>query len=189
MQAAFSLSGGRRFAKPPENKKPNVRPIPFAACRNDNHEPKNRQLQQRNAQTRLRQRYAFLNIGDIQSTDGDIARRFVNSGIYRIDRPAAARFPFHQNGEIDRAFHQAQHQAARAETVQRILALHADTAWISLRENGFVFWARVSLPSLQAALGGWFEQHGDFALYLENGYALDIHEAEYEWEVLETPAD
>ena len=151
--------------------------------------PKIVQLQQRNAQTRLRQRYAFLNIGDIQSTDGDIARRFVNSGIYRINRPAAARFPFHQNGEMDRAFHQAQHQAARAETVRRILALHADTAWISLRENGFVFWARVSLPSLQAALSGWFEQHGDFALYLENGYALDIHEAEYEWEVLETPAD
>ena len=43
--------------------------------------------------------------------------------------------------------------------------------------------------AVQAALGGWFEQHGDFALYLENGYALDIHEAEYEWEVLETPAD
>ena len=140
--------------------------------------PKIAQHQQRNAQTRLRQRYAFLNIGDIQSTDGDIAQRFADSGIYRINRPAAARFPFHQNGEINRAFHQAQHQAARAET-----------AWISLRENGFVFWARVSLPSLQAALGGWFEQHGDFALYLENGYALDIHEAEYEWEVLETPAD
>ena len=118
--------------------------------------PKIAQHQQRNAQTRLRQRYAFLNIGDIQSTDGNIARRFVNSGIYRIDQPAAARFPFHQNGEIDRAFRQAQHQAARAETVRRILALHADTAWISLRENG---------------------------------YALDIHEAEYEWEVLETPAD
>ena len=92
--------------------------------------PKIAQHQQRNAQTRLRQRYAFLNIGDIQSTDGDIAQRFVNSGIYRIDRPAAARFPFHQNGEIDRAFRQAQHQAARAETVRRILALHADTAWI-----------------------------------------------------------
>ena len=87
--------------------------------------PKIAQHQQRNAQTRLRQRYAFLNIGDIQSTDGNIARRFVNSGIYRIDRPAAARFPFHQNGEIDRAFHQTQHQAARAETVRRILALHA----------------------------------------------------------------
>ena len=55
---------------------------------------------------------------------------------------------------MDRAFHQAQHQAARAETVRRILALHADTAWISLRENGFVFWARVPLSSLQAALGG-----------------------------------
>ena len=118
--------------------------------------PKIAQHQQRNAQTRLRQRYAFLNIGDIQSTDGDIARRFVNSGIYHIERPAAASFPFHPNGEMDRAFRQAQHQAARAETVRRILALHADTAWISLRENG---------------------------------YALDIHEAEYEWEVLETPAD
>ena len=114
--------------------------------------PKITQHQQRNAQTRLRQRYAFLNIGDIQSTDGDIAQRFADSGIYRIERPAAARFPFHQNGEINRAFHQAQHQAqhqaARAETVRRILTLHADTAWISLRENGFVFWARVSLPSL-----------------------------------------
>ena len=52
-----------------------------------------------------------------------------------------------------------------------------------------MFWARVSLPSLQAALVSWFEQHDDFALYLENGYTLDIHEAEYEWEVLETPAD
>ena len=129
--------------------------------------PKIAQHQQRNAQTRLRQRYAFLNIGDIQSADGDIAQRFADSGIYRIEGPAAA----------------------RAETVRRILALHADTAWISLRENGFVFWARVSLTSLQAALSGWFEQHSNFALYLENGYALDIHEAEYEWEVLETPAD
>ena len=35
--------------------------------------PKIAQHQQRNAQTRLRQRYAFLNIGDIQSTDGNIA--------------------------------------------------------------------------------------------------------------------
>ena len=108
--------------------------------------PKIAQHQQRNAQTRLRQRYAFLNIGDIQSTDGDIAQRFADSGIYRINRPAAARFPFHQNGEINRAFHQAQHQAARAEIVRRILALHADTAWISLRENGFVFWAFPCLP-------------------------------------------
>ena len=90
--------------------------------------PKIAQHQQHNAQTRLRQRYTFLNIADIQSTDGDIAQRFADSGIYRIERPAAARFPFHQNGEIDRAFHQAQHQAARAETVRRILALHADTA-------------------------------------------------------------
>ena len=151
--------------------------------------PKIAQLQQRNAQARLRQRYAFLNIADIQSTDGEIARRFVDSGIYRLTNPAAATFPFHQNGIIGHPLYQAQHQAARAEMVQRILALHADTAWISLRENGFVFWARISLTSLQAALGGWFEQHGDFALYLENGYALDIHEAEYEWEVLETPAD
>ena len=46
--------------------------------------PKIIQLQQRNAQARLRQRYAFLNIADIQSTDGDIARRFVDSGIYRL---------------------------------------------------------------------------------------------------------
>ena len=46
--------------------------------------PKITQLQQRNAQARLRQCYAFLNIADIQSTDGDIARRFVDSGIYRL---------------------------------------------------------------------------------------------------------
>ena len=149
--------------------------------------PKIAQHQQRNAQTRLRQRYAFLNIGDIQSTDGNIAQRFVNSGIYRIDRPAAARFPFHQNGEIDRAFRQAQHQAARTEMVRRIRTLLADTAWISLSENGFGFWARISLPALQAALDHWFEQHDDFGLYLENGYALAIHDSEYEWELLETP--
>ena len=104
-------------------------------------------LQQRNAQACLRQRYAFLNIADIQS----------------------------------------QHQAARAEMVRRIRALVADTAWISLSENGFGFWARISLPALQAALDHWFEQYNDFGLYLENGYALAIHEAEYEWELLETP--
>ena len=144
-------------------------------------------LQQRNAQARLRQRYAFLNIADIQSTDGEIARRFVDSGIYRLTNPAAATFPFHQNGIIDHPLYQAQHQAARAEMVRRIRALVADTAWISLSENGFGFWARISLPALQAALDHWFEQYGDFALYLENGYALAIHEAEYEWEVLETP--
>ena len=55
--------------------------------------PKLAQLQQRNAQARLRQRYAFLNIADIQSTDGDIARWFVDSGIYRLANPAAATFP------------------------------------------------------------------------------------------------
>ena len=149
--------------------------------------PKIAQLQQRNAQARLRQRYAFLNIADIQSTDGDIARRFVDSGIYRLTNPAAATFPFHQNGIIDRPFRQAQHQAARAEMVRRVRALLADTAWISLEENGFGFWARISLPALQAALDHWFEQHDDFGLYLENSYALVIHEAEYEWELLETP--
>ena len=149
--------------------------------------PKIIQLQQRNAQARLRQRYAFLNIADIQSTDGDIARRFVDSGIYRLTNPAAATFPFHQNGIIDRPFHQAQHQAARAEMVRRIRVLLADTAWISLSENGFGFWVRISLPALQAALDHWFEQHDDFGLYLENSYVLAIHEAEYEWELLETP--
>ena len=147
--------------------------------------PKIIQLQQRNAQARLRLRYAFLNIADIQSTDGDIARRFVDSGIYRLTNQAAATFPFHQNGIIDHPLYQAQHQAARAEMVRRIRALLADTAWISLSENGF--WARISLPALQAALDHWFEQYGDFGLYLENGYALAIHEAEYEWELLETP--
>ena len=147
--------------------------------------PKIIQLQQRNAQARLRQRYAFLNIADIQSTDGDIARWFVDSGIYRLTNQAAATFPFHQNGIIDHPLYQAQHQAARAEMVRRIRALLADTAWISLSENGF--WALISLPALQAALDHWFEQYGDFGLYLENGYALAIHEAEYEWELLETP--
>ena len=147
--------------------------------------PKIIQLQQRNAQARLRLRYAFLNIADIQSTDGEIARRFVDSGIYRLTNPAAATFPFHQNGIIGRPLRQAQHQAARAEMVRRIRALVADTAWISLSENDF--WARISLPALQAALDHWFEQYGDFGLYLENGYALAIHEAEYEWELLETP--
>ena len=147
--------------------------------------PKIIQLQQRNAQARLRLRYAFLNIADIQSTDGEIVRRFVDSGIYRLTNPAAATFPFHQNGIIGRPLYQAQHQAARAEMVRRIRALLADTAWISLSENGF--WARISLPALQAALDHWFEQYGDFGLYLENGYALAIHEAEYEWELLETP--
>ena len=149
--------------------------------------PKIIQLQQRNAQARLRQRYAFLNIADIQSTDGEIARRFVDSGIYRLTNLAAATFPFHQNGIIDRPFRQAQHQAARAEMVRRVRALLADTAWISLSENSFGFWARISLPALQAALDHWFEQHDDFGLYLENSYALAIHEAEYEWELLETP--
>ena len=149
--------------------------------------PKIIQLQQRNAQARLRQRYAFLNIADIQSTDGDIARRFVDSGIYRLTNLAAATFPFHQNGIIDRPFRQAQHQAARAEMLRRIRALVADKAWISLSKNGFGFWALISLPALQATLDHWFEQHDDFGLYLENGYALAIHEAEYEWEVLETP--
>ena len=149
--------------------------------------PKIAQLQQRNAQARLRQRYAFLNIADIQSTDGEIACRFIDSGIYRLTNPAAATFPFHQNGIIDHPLYQAQHQAARAEMVRRIRALVADTAWISLSENGFGFWVRISLPALQAALDHWFEQHDDFGLYLENGYALTIHEAEYEWEVLETP--
>ena len=149
--------------------------------------PKIIQLQQRNAQARLRQRYAFLNIADIQSTDGDIARRFVDSGIYRLTNLAAATFPFHQNGIIGRPFRQAQHQAARAEMVRPARALLADTAWISLEESGFGFWARISLPALQAALDHWFEQHDDFGLYLENGYALAIHEAEYEWELLETP--
>ena len=149
--------------------------------------PKIIQLQQRNAQARLRQRYAFLNIADIQSADGDIARRFVDSGIYRLTNPAAAAFPFHHNGIIDHPLYQARHQAARAEMARRIRALLADTAWISLSENGFGFWARISLPALQAALDHWFEQYGDFGLYLENGYALAIHEAEYEWELLETP--
>ena len=149
--------------------------------------PKIAQLQQRNAQARLRQRYAFLNIADSQSTDGDIARRFVGSGIYRLTNPAAAIFPFHQNGIIGHPLRQAQHQAARAEMVRRIRALLADKAWISLEENGFGFWALISLPALQAALNYWFEQYGDFGLYLENGYALAIHEAEYEWELLETP--
>ena len=149
--------------------------------------PKITQLQQRNAQARLRQCYAFLNIADIQSTDGDIARRFVDSGIYRLTNPAAAIFPFHQNGIIDHPLYQAQHQAARADMLRRIRALLADTAWISLSENDFGFWACISLPALQAALDKWFEQYGDFGLYLENGHALAIHEAEYEWEVLETP--
>ena len=149
--------------------------------------PKLAQLQQRNAQARLRLRYAFLNIADIQSTDGEIARRFVDSGIYRLTNPAAATFPFHQNGIIGRPLHQAQHQAARAEMLRRVRALLADTAWISLSENGFGFWARISLPALQAALDHWFEQHDDFGLYLENGYALAIHDSEYEWELLETP--
>ena len=149
--------------------------------------PKIAQLQQRNAQTRLRQRYAFLNIADIQSTDGDIARRFVDSGIYRLTNLAAATFPSHQNGTIDHPLYQAQHQAARTEMVRRIRTLLADTAWISLSENGFGFWARISLPALQAALDHWFEQHDDFGLYLENGYALAIHDSEYEWELLETP--
>ena len=149
--------------------------------------PKIIQLQQRNAQARLRLRYAFLNIADIQSTDGEIAHWFVDSGIYRLTNQAAATFPFHQNGVIDHSLYQAQHQAARAEMVRRIRALLADTAWISLEENGFGFWARISLPALQAALDHWFEQYGDFGLYLENGHALAIHEAEYEWELLETP--
>ena len=148
--------------------------------------PKIAQLQQRNAQARLRLRYAFLNIADIQSTDGEIARRFVDSGIYRLTNPATATFPFHQNGIIGHPLRQAQHQAARAEMVCRIRALVADNAWISLEESGFVFWALISLPALQAALDHWFEQYGDFGLYLENGHALAIHEAEYEWEVLET---
>ena len=81
---------------------------------------------------------------------------------------------------------QAQHQAARTDMARRIRALLADTAWISLEESGFGFWARISLPALQAALDTWFAQHGDFALYIENRYALAIHAAEYEWEVLET---
>ena len=149
--------------------------------------PKIIQLQQRNAQARLRLRYAFLNIADIQSTDGEIARRFVDSGIYRLTNPAAATFPFHQNGIIGHPLRQAQHQAARAEMLRRVRALLADTAWISLEENGFGFWARISLPALQAALDHWFEQHDDFGLYLENGYALAIHDSEYEWELLETP--
>ena len=144
-------------------------------------------LQQRNVQARLRQRYAFLNIADIQSTDGDIARRFADSGIYRLTNPAAATVPFHQNGIIGHPLYQAQHQAARAEMLRRIRALIADTAWISLEENGFGFWVRISLPALQAALDHWFEQHDDFGLYLENGYALAIHDSEYEWELLETP--
>ncbi len=148
--------------------------------------PKIAQLQQRNAQVRLRQRYAFLNIADIQSIDGEIACRFIDSGIYRLTNPAAAIFPFHQNGIIGHPLRQAQHQAARADMLRRIRALLADTAWISLSENGFGFWVRISLPALQAALDHWFEQHDDFALYLENGYALAIHEAEYEWELLET---
>ena len=149
--------------------------------------PKITQLQQRNAQARLRLRYAFLNIADIQSTDGEIARRFVDSGIYRFTNPAAATFPFHQNGIIGHPLRQAQHQAARAEMLRRVRALLADTAWISLEESGFGFWARISLPALQAALDHWFEQHDDFGLYLENGYALAIHDSEYEWELLETP--
>ncbi|OAM33519.1 MULTISPECIES: hypothetical protein [unclassified Eikenella] len=66
------------------------------------------------------------------------------SGIYRTAHPAAVAFPFHQNGIIDRPLRQAQHQAARVEMLCRVRALLADTAWISLSENGFGFWARIS---------------------------------------------
>ncbi|VDG99430.1 Uncharacterised protein [Helicobacter pametensis] len=52
--------------------------------------PKIAHLQQRNAQVRLRQRYSFLNIADIQSTDGDIAHQFVDKR-YLPHRPPGCR--------------------------------------------------------------------------------------------------
>ena len=54
------------------------------------------------------------------------------------------------------------------------------------RENGFRFFAKVSFLVLCQYLDDWFVGcDDDFELFIPDRYALVIHDAEYEWEVLE----
>lgn len=147
-------------------------------------------LKVRNAQKKLLERFHFLEIQEIQNAEDENGKKFFaefrNSGIWNYENQPLATFPFH-NGEglIDRNLVKSQHEKARAFFIEKTKKLSADFVWITLSENDFYFFVKVSLSRLCNHLDTWFEEYPDFEVFIPNQYALALHDAEYEWEVLE----
>ncbi|GIZ16371.1 hypothetical protein [Capnocytophaga catalasegens] len=146
-------------------------------------------LKAKNAEKKLLERFHFLEIQEIQNANDENGEKFFaefrNSGIWNYENQPLATFPFHnENGLIDRNLVKMQHQKARVFFIEKIKKLSADFVWIALSENDFYFFVKVSLSRLCNHLDTWFEKYFDFEVFIPNQYALALHDAEYEWEVL-----
>ena len=147
-------------------------------------------LKIKNARQKLLQRFDFLNIIETLNAEEKEGEKFfvdfIDSGIYSYDNKTVASFSFHKAGQIDKSLYHSEHQKARSFFIHKIKELQTDFVWISLCENGFWFFARVSFLVLCQYLDDWFVRcDDDFVLFIPDRYALAIHDAEYEWEVLE----
>lgn len=146
-------------------------------------------LKIKNAQKRLLERFCFLNIEEIINSNDEKGEKFFaefrNSGIWNYENKAIASFPFHNNGLIDKDLYHSQHKKAQALFVEKIKALSNDFVWITLSENDIYFFVKISLSILCKYLDTWFEEYPDFEVFIPSQYALALHDAEYEWEVLE----
>ncbi|GJQ07241.1 hypothetical protein CAPN010_13990 [Capnocytophaga cynodegmi] len=147
------------------------------------------QLKIKNAQKRLLERFCFLNIEEIRNSKDEKGEKFFaafrNSGIWNYENKAVKSFSFHNNGLIDKDLYHSQHKKAQIFFIEKIKSLPNDFVWITLSENNIYFFVKVSLSTLCKYLDTWFEEHLDFEVFIPNQYALALHDAEYEWEVLE----
>lgn len=149
------------------------------------------ELQIKNAKTLLLKKMNFLGIKNIFSKldeKGDLLfSKYKETGIYRYENKAIASFEFHHNGRIDTDLKLKTHQKARAIFKEKFLNLaeKSESIYILLIENGKSFWVEIDFLKLYENLDKLWQEKGDFVVFSEDFFALDIHQAEYEWEVLQ----
>lgn len=143
------------------------------------------QLKIRNAKERIKTQYNYLGIIEISEDEKEnIGQKFKETGIWRYENKAFASFEFHKNGVIDQELVKIQHRNAQKVFQEQLLRLKCDKLYVLIKENDIFCWVLVDFSLLCEHLEQFLEQNGDFSAFSENNFALTIHQAEYEWEVL-----
>lgn len=150
------------------------------------------ELKTRNAKNMILKKFDFLGIKNIFSSLDERGEhlfvKYRETGIYRYDNEAVAKFPFHHNGVIDNDLEKQTNQKARAVFKEKLLNFVPKTepyTYILLSAENKGFWVEVDLNKIYENLEKIWQEYGDFVVFSEDFFALDIHQAEYEWEVLQ----
>lgn len=147
-----------------------------------------RLLKAQNAKNRIRKRYDYLSIQQIFSPEDEkgklLSEKFIQTGIWKYENRAVASFPFHNSGTIDQKLVKTQLNEARNAFQKELFQLKTEKVYVSLKENDIFCWVEIDFKALCQHLSQLWEQNGDFFVFIEDTFALAIHQGEYEWEVL-----